>query len=675
MSDKASLPENRTRYLPAQRLTALIGGIACHLLFAAAIIAMALALFNGMRIGMGSFRGWPAAMADLGLMASFPLVHSWLLTPGGRRMMNRLVPFGIGEEMSSTVFAAIASVQLLAVFLLWSPTGMVWWESAGWARFAIGTGAAGSWLLLAKAMSDSQLSLQTGFLGWSSVFNNRIPVYRPFAQEGLYRHVRQPIYISFALILWFAADWTPDQLVMALGWTGYCLVGAILKERRYLRYFGESFRHYRARVPFLNPLRKPVAPARPETSGVNHTVRGADVVISGAGPVGLYLANLLGRRGYRVLVIERRRRMTAGSLAIGITPPTLCLFRSLGLDDLFMAHGVRIDTARVFENREELGELDFSGIPAEHRFILSLPQSRTVALLRDNLRAFPGVQLLEGVEVVGHQQTDDFVSVELRDTESGVLFKASADFLVGTDGHRSRTRVHAGFRWRERSYRPCFLMADFDDDTTWGREARLFFGPSGSVESFPLPDGLRRWIVQTDHIPGDRKVIGSRVADIVRKRVGVGLPLSGARFQSSFRPRRGLAREFFKGRVILCGDAAHVMSPIGGQGMNTGMADAAHLDRVLGDSLENREVDYEGFAAYHRARRRAFRVAADRAARGMWLGTRVGILASVMRRLLISRILLGSSFRERLAPDFAMLTIPGFPPVADGQNSVGREGR
>jgi 2-polyprenyl-6-methoxyphenol hydroxylase-like FAD-dependent oxidoreductase len=109
--------------------------------------------------------------------------------------------------------------------------------------------------------------------------------------------------------------------------------------------------------------------------------------------------------------------------------------------------------------------------------------------------------------------------------------------------------------------------------------------------------------------------------------------------------------------------------------MNTGLADAAHLDRVLAVSLETRTVDREGFALYHRTRRRAFRVAADRAACGMWLGTRSGLLLSIIRRTLISRILLGSSIRERLAPYFAMLTIPGNPVVENEPLPVEGRGR
>jgi 2-polyprenyl-6-methoxyphenol hydroxylase-like FAD-dependent oxidoreductase len=390
-----------------------------------------------------------------------------------------------------------------------------------------------------------------------------------------------------------------------------------------------------------------------------------DVIIAGAGPVGLCLANLLGRRGRRVLVIERRADVTAASLAIGITPPSLAVLKGLDLDDAFASRGVPIDTARVFENGAALGVVDFSRLPAEHRFILSLPQSTTITMLRNNLKKFSGVRLLEGVELVGHRQGADGVRVELRDVQSGARSEVAAAFLAGCDGHRSATRRHAGLRWRERRYRPRFMMADFEDQTALGGEAHLYFGHAGSVESFPLPGQQRRWIVQTDRVPTDESEIAAAVARAVAERTGVDLSTSRAHFRSSFRPGRALASRYGRGRVLLCGDAAHVMSPIGGQGMNTGFADAAHLDRVLDAALDNAACLGPAAAGYDRARRRAFRVAAGRAACGMWLGTRRGGVYSALRRLFIGSVLLRPSFRRRLAPYFAMLTIPHTPGLSE----------
>ena len=645
-------------YTLAQRLVALAYGMVCHLAFALAVIAMAFALFTGLRHGLGPFHGWTTILANAMLIAMFPLAHSWLLSPRGRRFMARLVPLGIGPKLSWTVFATLSSLQLLAVFLLWSPSGTVWWEASGGLCWAIGGAAACSWLLLGKSMADAQLGVQTGYIGWSSVFLNRKAVYKPFATQGLYRHVRQPIYISFSLLLWLTTAWTPDQLVLAVLWTGYCVVGAALKERRFIRCFGEAFRTYQAQVPFWFPsLRKERLPQESVGQPCD-----ADAIIIGAGPVGLLLANLLGARGKRVLLVERRTKPFSGSMAIGITPPSLSILKTLGLDHEFVRRGVPITTARVFEKNKFLGKVDFSRIAAEHRCILSLPQSETIALLKENLAKYPTVRLVEGMEFIEYRQRGGHVNVCLRDTASEALVEYRAPWLVGCDGHRSQVRTHAGIRFPGHHYRPRFLMADFDDRTALGAEAHLYFGPKGSVESFPLSNGQRRWIVQ---LPGKQKDLATELGETVAKHVGLrtsfDLSHQPPLFESAFHPQRRLARTYVKGNVLLCGDAAHVMSPIGGQGMNTGFADAAHLANALQISLEAPNQSSKALAIYNRKRRHAFRVAATRAATGMWLGTRTGRILSLLRHLAIQRILFRPSIREGIAPYFAMLTIPHNP--------------
>ena len=390
----------------------------------------------------------------------------------------------------------------------------------------------------------------------------------------------------------------------------------------------------------------------------------ADVLIAGGGPVGLCLANLLGRRGHRVIVAERRTERPDASQAIGITPPSLAVLKELGLHGVFADQGVRIDTARVFENGTALGAIDFSRLPTEHRYILSLPQSKTIDLLRGHLKTLPCVRLLEGFELMGYRLSPAAVCADLRDVRSGKPHTVRAAFLAGCDGHSSATRRQAGLRWRVHRYGPRFMMADFTDNSDLGQEAHLYFGRTGSVESFPLPGGQRRWVVQTDEVPMDGARLVAAVAAIVAERTGIDLASSPSRSQSSFQPWRALVPRYATGRAMLCGDAAHVMSPIGGQGMNTGFADAAHLSRVLDAALGDAECLGRVSAGYTHARRRAFRAAAARAACGMWLGTRRGSISSALRRVFIEHVLMRPFFRDRLALYFSMLTIPHSPGFA-----------
>jgi len=237
-----------------------------HALFVVGIGLMVLNLHQGMRWGRGSFTGWAAAAANAALLLQFPVVHSLLLRRNGRALMARILPFGLGTDLVTTTFALIGSLQLLLTFACWSPSGIVWWEPSGTAAWASNALFGASWLLLGLALRDAGLPLHTGSLGWTAAARGRQPVYRRFSERGLFRLVRQPVYLGFALTMWTGPVWTPDRLVLALTWTAYCIAGPLLKERRYLSRFGPDFRSYQQRVPFMMPFarRRPVlAPAFP----------------------------------------------------------------------------------------------------------------------------------------------------------------------------------------------------------------------------------------------------------------------------------------------------------------------------------------------------------------------------------------------------------------------------
>jgi len=236
-----------------QRAVALSYGIACHALFAAATSSMIFSIDRGLTWGVGPFQGRAAWVANLLLVVQFPLIHSWLLSRPGRRFLTRLAPLGLGRDLATTSYTAISSLQLLAIFVLWSPSQIVWWRADGTELLGSSVLYAGSWLLLLKAMFDSGIDLQSGFCGWGAVIRNRRPQLRPFSTRGLYRHTRHPVYVAFFLTLWTAPVWTPDRLLLAGVWTLYCWFGPLLKEHRYLCFQGERFRHYQSLVPYWVP--------------------------------------------------------------------------------------------------------------------------------------------------------------------------------------------------------------------------------------------------------------------------------------------------------------------------------------------------------------------------------------------------------------------------------------
>ncbi len=366
-----------------------------------------------------------------------------------------------------------------------------------------------------------------------------------------------------------------------------------------------------------------------------------EVLIVGAGPVGLLLANLLGQKGIRCALIERRSALPVESRAIGITPPSLRVLHRLGLDEPLIRLGVRVTEAVVHGNHGELGRVRFDRLPGPYPFMLAVPQTLTMRLLAENLTRLPSVDCRPGNTLHQFTQQADHITAEL---DTGT--RARASYLVGCDGSRSTVRTLSGITCRQKYYEPRFIMGDFADETGWGETARLFFTTRGSVESFPLPGGQRRWIV----------LGGPDLIQRVQEITGIALRGVTQLNQSWFQPERLLCNKFVNGRVILCGDAAHVMSPIGGQGMNTGFADAELLAEVLAQQGN-------GLRQYEKWRRRAFRRAANRAARGMWLGTRTGRVASALQNWFIGRVLLRPPIVERLPAYFAMLTLPGGIPL------------
>lgn len=236
------------------RIALAIGlGFLCHAIFAAAVLAMIMAMFFGLSESLGTVP-WPwAALANAALIVQFPLVHSLLLTPRGGRWLARALPGPHGGTLATTSYTIIASAQLLALFAFWTPSGIVWWRAEGAAFWAISAAYAASWQILLKASFDAGAEVQSGALGWMSLMARRRPVFPDMPTEGLFRVIRQPIYVAFALTLWTVPVWTPDQLALALCLTAYCLVAPRLKERRFEARYGDRFRHYRDRVPYAVP--------------------------------------------------------------------------------------------------------------------------------------------------------------------------------------------------------------------------------------------------------------------------------------------------------------------------------------------------------------------------------------------------------------------------------------
>lgn len=233
-------------------LAALYGFI-CHMLFAIAVGAMVVMMFFGLSESFGRVPHPLSWLANLALVLQFPLAHSFLLSKRGRGLLAKLAPRPHGQTLGTTTYAIIASVQLAALFLLWTPSGVIWWQADGMIFWLVCAAYALAWLLLSWASLDAGAEVQSGALGWMSLAQGKRPSFPDMPVRGLFRVIRQPIYVSFALTLWAVPIWTPDQLLLAVVLTAYCLIAPVHKEQRWLQIYGDRFRAYQNAVPYILP--------------------------------------------------------------------------------------------------------------------------------------------------------------------------------------------------------------------------------------------------------------------------------------------------------------------------------------------------------------------------------------------------------------------------------------
>ncbi|MEM7710084.1 MAG: isoprenylcysteine carboxylmethyltransferase family protein [Pseudomonadota bacterium] len=228
-------------------------GIVCHILFGLSVLAMIVAMFFGMTESFGRVPAPWSILANAALVLQFPVVHSLLLAKPGGTVLSRLAPDAYGKTLATTTYAIVAAAQLLALFALWTPSGIVWWRAEGAAFWALCAAYAASWGLLIKASYDAGAEVQSGALGWMSLAGKRKPVFPDMPTTGTFRVIRQPIYVAFALTTWTVPVWTPDQLALAIALTAYCLAAPMLKERRFARRYGDRFAQYKDDVPYAVP--------------------------------------------------------------------------------------------------------------------------------------------------------------------------------------------------------------------------------------------------------------------------------------------------------------------------------------------------------------------------------------------------------------------------------------
>jgi len=315
-------------------------------------------------------------------------------------------------------------------------------------------------------------------------------------------------------------------------------------------------------------------PAMP-AENTEHSATG--VIVVGAGPTGLLLAGDLAAAGIPVTLVERHELGSELTRAFVVHARTLEQFDQRGIAEAMVARGRQITSLRLFDR----AAVDMSGLRSRYPFLLVAPQYETEGVLLGRAQA-AGVEFVRPAELTGLAQDAEGVTATLAD---GRTLRAA--YLVGADGHRSTVRELIGEPFPGRSVVKSVLLADvLLKDEPPGGAATNSIGDRFTFIA-PFGDGYYRVISWDRSKPADERdpVDIEELKDIARSVLGTDFGMYGPRWSSRFHSDERQVARYRVGRVFLAGDAAHVHSPAGGQGMNTGLQDSANLSWKLVSAL------------------------------------------------------------------------------------------
>lgn len=298
------------------------------------------------------------------------------------------------------------------------------------------------------------------------------------------------------------------------------------------------------------------------------------VLVVGAGPVGLFLACELVRRGVSCRIIDAGHGPSTTSKALGVMPRTLEIMQIAGLSERFASAGQACPRVVIATPKRTLASVSFADLESDFPSIAMVPQNTTEAIFTDRLREL-GVAVEYDTRLVTFEQRADRVVATLR-TPAGEEQRVEASYLCGCDGARSTVREALGIAFRGSEYPEKFLLADLVADLDLPEDTLFLYpGKAGPLAIFPMGNHRRRIVAVAENQTGD--VTERELRQLFAER---GPRLGAIReliWTSRFSIHRRSAAAMQMGRAFLLGDAAHIHSPFGAQGMNTGLGDAWNL--------------------------------------------------------------------------------------------------
>lgn len=387
-----------------------------------------------------------------------------------------------------------------------------------------------------------------------------------------------------------------------------------------------------------------------------------DVLIVGAGPTGLALAVALQQAGIDHLIVDRLAAGLNLSRAGVVHAHTLEMIEPVGVVPAMRAEGIEMARFGVRDRRHRLLSVDFSHLPSRYPFVLMIPQYVTERILTERLETLGGTVHRE---VEAHDVRQDRDGVTVRVAGPAGEQDISARYVVGGDGMHSKVRAASAIAFEGGRYEESFVLADVSlAAPPRDSEVALYFAPEGMVVFAPLPEGRYR-IVATHGTGGedpDRAAI-QQLLD-TRGPEGEAPVVTEVHWSSAFRVHHRVANTYRDGRLLVMGDAAHVHSPAGGQGMNTGLVDAMVLAdwlvRVVGHGESQALLD-----DYGAMRRPAAVAVLGLAGRMTKLALVRGRIPRMLRNLLLKALGRMPWFQRKLAMQLSGLARRGFAEVSN----------
>jgi 2-polyprenyl-6-methoxyphenol hydroxylase-like FAD-dependent oxidoreductase len=303
------------------------------------------------------------------------------------------------------------------------------------------------------------------------------------------------------------------------------------------------------------------------------------VLVAGAGPVGLTMAAELARYGVAVRIIDKAAQRTDKSKALVIWSRTLELLDRAGVSDALVAAGHRVDAANIIAGSRTIGHIGLAGVNSPYPYALMLPQSDTERLLEAHLLSL-GVGVEREVELIGFTDTGTGVTAALRHSD-GRQETLETAWLIGCDGAHSSVRHTLGLPFLGDTLHTDWVLADVHlaGLQAPASEMAAYWHEDGVLAMFPITTNRYRIVADRGPSQGPHPADPTlqEVQAVVDRRGPGGLTLSDPVWLSGFRINERKVGDYRLGRVFVAGDAAHVHSPAGGQGMNTGMQDTVNL--------------------------------------------------------------------------------------------------